>query len=400
MKSVILSEICEIGSGGTPSRNNPDYYKGNIPWAKISDIENAENGIIWDTAEKISIDGLKSIRNKIFSKGTLLFAMYGSIGKVAIAGIQISSNQAILGIRPKNSNQINIQYLKCWFERNKQKLINQGRGVALQNLSATIIRGLEIPLPPLDDQIRIASLLSKVENIISRRREQLKQLDELLKSVFLEMFGDPVRNEKGWEMKRMDDISDSRLGKMRDKKFITGNHLRKYIGNSNVQWFRFKLDDLEQMDFDKKERALFGLKDGDLLICEGGDIGRCAIWRNNLTECYFQKAIHRVRLQKSQAIPEYVQYVMMFFSLYNGFKNVTCKATIAHLTGEKLKETLIPLPTLEHQNRFAAIVTKVEFVKDHYIKSLNKLEFLYNTVSQKAFKGELDLSQVPIVDVL
>jgi type I restriction enzyme S subunit len=174
MKSVILSEICEIGSGGTPSRNNPDYYKGNIPWAKISDIENAENGIIWDTAEKISIDGLKSIRNKIFSKGTLLFAMYGSIGKVAIAGIQISSNQAILGIRPKNSNQINIQYLKCWFERNKQKLINQGRGVALQNLSATIIRGLEIPLPPLDDQIRIASLLSKVENIISRRREQLK----------------------------------------------------------------------------------------------------------------------------------------------------------------------------------------------------------------------------------
>jgi type I restriction enzyme, S subunit len=87
---------------------------------------------------------------------------------------------------------------------------------------------------------------------------------------------------------------------------------------------------------------------------------------------------------------------MMFFSLYNGFKNVTCKATIAHLTGEKLKETIIPLPNLELQNRFAAIVTKVEFVKDHYIKSLNKLEFLCNAVNQKAFKGELDLWRVPL----
>jgi len=152
------------------------------------------------------------------------------------------------------------------------------------------------------------------------------------------------------------------------------------------------------MDFDERERVLFALMDGDLLICEGGDIGRCAIWRSNLSECYFQKAIHRVRLHKSQAIPEYLQYVMLFFSLYNGFKNVTCKATISHLTGEKLKETLIPLPSLELQNRFSTIVKKVEKIKITYTHSFINLESLYGILSQKAFKGELDFLQVSPVE--
>ncbi|MBV5303324.1 MAG: restriction endonuclease subunit S [Chlorobium sp.] len=297
-----------------------------------------------------------------------------------------------------NPHKVDKQYFKLSLKNTVRELGKFAHGSTMKHVVKGDFDNHQIPLPPLDDQIRIATLLSKVENLISRRREQLKQLDELLKSVFLDMFGDPVRNKKSWEIKRMDDISDSRLGKMRDKKFITGNHLRRYIGNSNVQWFRFKLDDLEEMDFDERERALFALMDGDLLICEGGDIGRCAIWRNNLKECFFQKAIHRVRLHKSRAIPEYVQYVMLLFSLYNGFKNVTCKATISHLTGEKLKETLIPLPPLELQNHFAATVNKVKSAKDNYIKSLTNLDFLYETISQKAFKGELDLSRVPLVE--
>ena len=339
----------------------------------------------------------KYLDEYLYEPGCLVFGTGGK-ASVHFTISYFSTSTDCITIKPKSNVNIDAGYVYQYFKGNMHVLESGFKGAGLKHISKVYLSDIQIPHPEkIDDQIRIATLLSKVENLIFRRREQLKQLDELLKSIFLEMFGDPVRNEKGWEMKRMDEISDSRLGKMRDKKFITGNHLRKYIGNSNVQWFRFKLDDLEEMDFDERERALFGLKNGDLLICEGGDIGRCAIWRNNLTECYFQKAIHRVRLYQSQAIPEYVQYVMMFFSLYNGFKNVTCKSTIAHLTGEKLKETLIPVPPLELQNRFAAIVTKVESAKDHYIKSLNNLEFLYNAVSQKAFKGELDLSLVPLV---
>ena len=318
--------------------------------------------------------------------GTIGYGKQGYIGST------------ISRLRLHDPSKFYAPFVGMYLRSNFSYLRKTATGATIPHINRDALERIPVPVFAYDDQIRIATLLSKVENLISRRREQLKQLDELLKSVFLEMFGDPVRNERGWEMKRMDEISDSRLGKMRDKKFITGNHLRKYIGNSNVQWFRFQLDNLEEMDFDKRERALFSLMDGDLLVCEGGDIGRSAIWRNNLTECYFQKAIHRVRLYKSQAIPEYVQYVMMFFSLYNGFNNVTCKATIAHLTSEKLKETLIPLPPLELQKRFAAIVTKVDSLKSNYNKSLTNLNALYGVLSQKVFKGEFDLSNVPLVE--
>ena len=318
--------------------------------------------------------------------GTIGYGKQGYIGST------------ISRLRLHDPSKFYALFVGMYLRSNFSYLRKTATGATIPHINRDALERIPVPVFAYDDQIRIATLLSKVENLISRRREQLKQLDELLKSVFLEMFGDPVRNEKRWEKKRMDEISDSRLGKMRDKKFITGNHLRKYIGNSNVQWFRFQLDNLEEMDFDERARALFGLMDGDLLICEGGDIGRSAIWKNNLAECYFQKAIHRVRLHKSQAIPEYVQYVMMFFSSYNGFKNVTCKATIAHLTGEKLKETIIPVPPLELQNRFAAIVTKVASLKTSYAQSLIQLESLYGIISQQAFKGELDLSRVPVAE--
>ena len=200
MRKVKLSDVCDISSGGTPSRNNPEYFNGDIPWAKISDIENADNGVVYATEEHISPEGLKNIRGKLFPKGTLLFAMYGSIEKVGITGRALSTNQAILGIRPRRDDEIDLNYLKSWFGSNKQKLINQGRGVALKNLSATIVRNLEIELPTLNDQIRIAHLLGKVEGLIAQRKQHLQQLDDLLKSVFQEMFGDPVRNEKGWNI--------------------------------------------------------------------------------------------------------------------------------------------------------------------------------------------------------
>ncbi len=400
MRKYLIRDLFEI-IGGKPSPQGENCFsKYGTPFVKMKDLgkvhfsNNFNEFENYVSEEVAQINRLTSIK-----KGAILLPRSGSVAlnHRAVLGVDAYIVSHICALQVKDPRVVYNIYAYYYLRSINMVNITK-KTTGLDAITFEDLGKIKIPLPSLDDQIRIASLLSKVENLISRRREQLKQLDELLKSVFLEMFGDPVSNEKGWEMKRVDEISDSRLGKMRDKKFITGNHLRKYIGNSNVQWFRFKLDNLEEMDFDERERALFGLLDGDLLICEGGDIGRCAIWRNNIAECYFQKAIHRVRLYQSQAIPEYVQYVMMFFSLYNGFKNVTCKATIAHLTGEKLKETLIPLPPLELQNHFSKIVEKIEGIKSRYQQSLTALENLYGILSQKAFKGELDLSRVQVVE--
>ena len=112
---VRLGEVCNMKSGGTPSRKKSSFFGGNIKWCKISDIENATEGIVYDTEEKITEEGLSDINGRIFSEGTLLLAMYGSVGKVAFINEQMSVNQAILGINIKNLDILDSKFLYYWF---------------------------------------------------------------------------------------------------------------------------------------------------------------------------------------------------------------------------------------------------------------------------------------------
>jgi type I restriction enzyme S subunit len=399
MKTVKLSDVCDISSGGTPSRNNPEFFKGDIPWAKISDIEAADNGFIYTTDECITADGLKNIRGKLFPKGTLLFAMYGSIGKVAFAGTELSANQAILGIRPKVDAQIDLKYLKCWFESNKQRLINQGQGVALKNLSATIVRNLEIELPPLNDQKRIAHLLGKVEGLIARRKHHLQQLDDLLKSVFLEMFGDPVRNEKGWDTvpfhKAGKFISGGTPSKSRDD-FWTGDFPWVSPKDMKVTKIDDAIDHISEKVFE--ETSLKRIAPNHLLI----------VVRGMILAHSFPVAINVVDIainQDMKAIkPVKGLNVVYLLNCLTSLKRQILKliSTAGHGTRKfdsvAMQKLFIPLPPIDLQNQFAAIVDKVEGLKSRYQQSLADLESLYGALSQKAFKGELDLSRVVLPD--
>jgi len=251
----------------------------------------------------------------------------------------------------------------------------------------------KLPVADYDYQLHIANILSKAENLINQRKESIRLLDEFLKSTFLEMFGDPIANKKNWKLLKISDYGESRLGKMLDGKKIIGNNLKPYLRNSNVLWFGFKLNDLLEMDFDEKDKIEFSLRNGDILMCEGGEIGRCAIWRDELEECYFQKAIHRIRLNENIALPEYFVYMFWLYTSNGGLNKYMDAATISHLTGEKLKKMKLPIPPLEHQIQFAQIVEKTEALKIQYYQSLQELENLYGSLSQKAFKGELGLKE-------
>ena len=326
---------------------------------------------------------------------SVLIALTGATtGQVGYLQIEASANQSVTGILP--SKEHHPRYLYYYLRTQKRKIQSDAFGGAQPHINQQYVKDIKIPLPSLDNQVRIAGILSRVEGLIEKRKESIRLLDEFLESTFLEMFGDPVRNDKGWKKKRIDELADTRLGKMRDKKFITGNHLKYYLGNSSVRWFSFNFSNLEQMDFNDNEQVKFSLRHGDLLVCEGGEIGRCAIWKGEKEDIYFQKALHRVRVDSELIKQEYLQYVLLRYSMFGGFKNVTSKATIAHLTGEKLKETYIPVPPLSLQNKFASIVDKVEAIKAKYHVSLDELENLYGSLSQRAFKGELDLSRVVV----
>ena len=250
-------------------------------------------------------------------------------------------------------------------------------------------RRLQISLPPLADQQRIAGILDAADSLRAKRREALAQLDTLLQSAFLDMFGDPVTNPMGWELVKFETIGTSRLGKMLDNAKQVGDCQRPYLANFNVQWGRFALNELREMDFDEADREEFALRDGDLLICEGGEVGRTAIWREELDGVYFQKALHRVRLAPSRAVPEYVMYFMWFMAQNGGFRDFTNTATIAHLTGIRLRSLPTPLPAFALQRRFAAIVQSVEQQKTRQRAHLAELDTLFASLQSRAFRGDL-----------
>ena len=236
-------------------------------------------------------------------------------------------------------------------------------------------------MPPIERQRELADLLWAANDLKESYKKAITATDEMLKAKFREMFGSGDDTSRGdaeerskWPMVRFDDVAPSRLGKMLDARKQTGKWLRPYLANVNVQWFRFDLSNLREMDFNEEEQQEFALQDGDLLICEGGEVGRCAIWHCQLKECYFQKAIHRVRCDRKKIIPEYVAFWFLIQSQNGLFAKEGKGTTIAHLPGEKLKELKIPLPPLSLQREFVAIAEKADAAKSALKQSIADIE--------------------------
>ena len=214
---------------------------------------------------------------------------------------------------------------------------------------------------PIKEQNLICEKLDKIYNIIKLRRQELLILDDLIKARFVEMFGDVIHNDRKWECKQFSDITTSRLGKMLDTKHQTGTCKYPYLANFNVQWFRFELGNLNEMDFNEKEREEFCLEDGDLLVCEGGEIGRCAVWHNQIKKCFFQKALHRVRCNQDIILPDYLSWWFKYNCENGGFTAIEgAKATISHLTGTKMKMLDVTVPPIKLQEQFVDIIHQVD----------------------------------------
>ncbi len=259
----------------------------------------------------------------------------------------------------KAKSDIHIDYL-CYalMFYNTDGLVN---GATRQKLTQAAMRQMVIPYRCMKEQEQIVDEISRVFHLIAVRNEELDLLEQLVKSRFIELFGDVIHNSKAWQMRLFADIASSRLGKMLDAKQQTGKCSYPYLANFNVQWFRFNIENLNQMDFDEDDRAEFELKDGDLLVCEGGEIGRCAVWHNEIQPCFFQKALHRVRCNRQIIQPDYLAWWFKYNCDHDGFAAIAgAKATIAHLPGVKLKQLQVAVPPIELQQQFAAFVEQTD----------------------------------------
>ena len=296
----------------------------------------------------------------------------------------VSPLYVVFGVSDRLDRQYLLHYLKS--DMMLSFIKEYATGSVRDNLKLADLGEFPINLRPLEEQRQIAATLDKIDDLIAKRRQQLDKLDELVKSRFIEMFGDVIRNSKAWQMRVFEDVAASRLGKMLDAKQQTGKYSYPYLANFNVQWFRFNIENLNQMDFDEDDRAEFELKDGDLLVCEGGEIGRCAVWHNEIQPCFFQKALHRVRCNRQIIHPDYLAWWFKYNCDYDGFTAIAgSKATIAHLPGIKLKQLQVAVPPIELQEQFATFVEQTDKSKLAIQKSLDKLEILKKALMQKYF---------------
>lgn len=303
---------------------------------------------------------------------TMLLPAYSSV---------IGTMQYLL---PKEGIPIDIKYL--FYAVEHMNLAKYFSGATIPHIYFKDYQKEPINIPDIDTQRKISRIFDKIDALIISRKEQRTRLDQIVKSRFIEMFGDVIRNSKAWQMRVFEDVAASRLGKMLDAKQQTGKYSYPYLANFNVQWFRFNIENLNQMDFDEDDRAEFELKDGDLLVCEGGEIGRCAVWHNEIQPCFFQKALHRVRCNRQIIHPDYLAWWFKYNCDYDGFTAIAgSKATIAHLPGIKLKQLQVAVPPIELQEQFATFVEQTDKSKLAIQKSLEKLEILKKALMQKYF---------------
>lgn len=310
----------------------------------------------------------------VMKKGDVLFGKRRAYQrKVAIAPFDGIFSAHGMVLRPK-MDVVDSRFFPYFIA--SDQFMNEAVRISVGGLSPTInwktLKECEFDLPPIEKQRELAELLWAANDLKESYKKLIVATDEMLKAKFREMFGECGAGK--WPLVRFEDVAPSRLGKMLDAKKQTGKWMRPYLANTNVQWFHFDLTELREMDFNEEDQVEFSLEDGDLLVCEGGEVGRCAVWHNELEECYFQKAIHRVRCKPDKLLPDYVAFWFKQETERGSLSSVGKGTTIAHLPGEKLKNLPINLPPLANQQEFVEIARKADETKAALKKSIADVE--------------------------
>lgn len=274
-------------------------------------------------------------------------------------------------------------------------------GAVRDSLKFSGLENVDIPFPPLEDQKRIAYLLGKVEQLIEQRKQHLQDLDDLLKSVFLDMFGDPVRNEKGWDFDSLSNHGSYKNG-LNFRKGETGNKLR-CLGVGDFQ-SHSKLSDatrLPLIEIETYPKEEYFLNDGDLVFVRSNGnralVGRClAVYPGDEKVTYSGFCIRYRIKEEGKFRATYLSHLFRDKSFRRSILQVGQGANIQNINQSMLSSLKVPKPPIELQDGFSETVDKVDLIRNSYQKNLTELEKLYGSLSQRAFSGELDLSCVPI----
>jgi type I restriction enzyme S subunit len=356
-KKVKLGELCEIYSGGTPKRSVSEYWTGgNVPWVKIGDITEK---YVSSTEECITQAGLNNSSAKLFKPGTLLYSIFASIGAVGILNILAATNQAIAGLVIRD-NSLDHDFLYHYLKSREVASKTSGRGAAQSNINLTILRNMQVPVPPLVVQKEIVQNLEIVSRQLKMAKLQLSKLDSLVKSRFIEMFGDPCDANENRPKVTVSSVCELRIGpfgsSLHKDDYISGGHPlinpSHIIGNSIIPDMALTVSN------DKyKSLEAYHLLPGDIVLGRRGEIGRCAVVRDKGLLCGTGSMILRPR---AGVRSEYLQRVVSFPSFRQALERNAVGVTMKNLNARIVGAANIYLPSINQQDDLISFAKQVE----------------------------------------
>lgn len=388
MQKVKLGDICKLVNGFAFQSEN--YVSNGL---RIIRIANVQKGYIEDNTPcyyPLSMENQLS-KYKLY-ENDLLISLTGNVGRVALVNKKLLPavlNQRVACLRVNNDKLIDKQYLFALLNSDffETKCIRAANGVAQKNLSTEWLKNFEIPLPSIEEQKVIAERLDKVSELIDKRKEQIKKLDLLIKSRFIEMFGDPETNPHLWVVENLsmhlniiggyafksENFIESGIPVLRIGNINTG----KFTANNLVFWHNDKnLDD-------------YKILPGDLVMSFTGtvgkeDYGNVCILGNDYPEYYLNQRNAKLHLN-STLHKIYLAELFRFSSIKKRLTNINRGVRQANISNKDILGLRVPIPPIYLQNEFAEFVEKTDKLKQTIKNNLEKLETLKKSLMQQYF---------------
>ena len=359
MRRVKLGQICEVVSGGTPKTNVEEYWNGEFNWITPAEI-NDNDYIISDTKRKITQLAIEKKKLPLLPKGTVLLSSRAPIGKVAITGKEMYCNQGFKNLIC--SDEICNEYLYWYLKSKKEYLNSLGRGATFKEISKKIVENIEIKLPEIEQQRKIVNKLKEVDKIIQQRKCQSRLLDGMVQSRFIEVFGNPESNSKGWKecslSEKLNVLGGYAFKSDQFDENIGIPVLR--IGNINAGYFK-----PVNMVYWKEDSKLakYTLYPGDLVMSLTGtvgkdDYGNVCILGNDYEMYYLNQRNAKLEIKKD-INKYYLSQLLRFKQIKKKLTGISRGVRQANISNKDILNLVIPIPPMELQEQFAAFVQQV-----------------------------------------
>lgn len=379
-----LGELVDFKGGGTPSRNVEEYWGDSIPWATVKDLN--EGITLTDTQEFINELGLKNSASNLIPKGSIIIPTRMALGKVVITEIDVAINQDLKAISIKKDS-LDPKYLLWFLVSNKENIVSMGKGATVKGITLDQLKAINVPLPPLEGQRRIASILDKVDELRQKRQQAIEKLDQLLQATFIDMFGDPISNPKGWKVSSLGEQckigTGSTPSRLNSKNF---EGTIPWVKSTEVDWGVIT-NTSETISQEGKESArLKTFPIGSIILALYGQ----GITRGKSALLGLEATLNQAcaALVVKETIDNYFVFSFLKFS-YKNLRSQARGGNQENLNLQIVKCFPIYLPPMELQEKWSKIALSIEDQKQKLYKQQTMQENLFKSLQNKAFSGTL-----------